>query len=89
MNVCEAVSAAKVAALGEAKISEPKRSEDGTRNDNLELELWATNLLDDDAPTALVRYVQANDIALNPFNRAIAATVPDQRRFGVTARYNL
>ena len=29
MNVCEAVSAAKVAALGEAKISEPKR--DGTR----------------------------------------------------------
>ena len=31
INVCEAVSAAKVAALGEAKISEPKRSEDGTR----------------------------------------------------------
>ena len=31
MNVCEAVSAAKVAALGEANISEPKRSEDGTR----------------------------------------------------------
>ena len=31
INVCEAVSAAKVAALGEANISEPKRSEDGTR----------------------------------------------------------
>ena len=31
MNVCEAESAAKVAALGEANISEPKRSEDGTR----------------------------------------------------------
>ena len=31
INVCEAVSAAKVAALGEAKISEPKLSEDGTR----------------------------------------------------------
>ena len=31
INICEAVSAAKVAALGEAKISEPKRSEDGTR----------------------------------------------------------
>ena len=60
----------------------------GTRNDNLELELWATNLLDDDTPTALVRYVQANDITLNPFNRAIAATLPDQRRFGVTARYS-
>ena len=31
INVCEAVSAAKVAALGEAKISELKCSKDGTR----------------------------------------------------------
>ena len=60
----------------------------GARTDTLEVELWATNLLDDNTPTALIRYVVANDLTFNPFNRAIGATLTDTQRFGLTARYN-
>lgn len=60
----------------------------GFQNDTMALELWADNLLDDDTPTALIRYVQGNDLTFNPFNRAIGVTLPEKRRVGVTARYN-
>lgn len=60
----------------------------GFQNDTMALEFWANNLLDDDTPTALIRYVQGNDLTFNPFNRAIGVTLPEKRRVGVTARYN-
>ena len=59
----------------------------GFRGDNIDLEIWVDNAFDDDASPALIRYVQANDLTFNPFNRAIGLTLPDMRRVGVTARY--
>lgn len=58
----------------------------GVRNDRMSFELWVDNALDDDSSPALIRYVQANDLTFNPFNRAIGATLPEQRRAGLTAR---
>ena len=59
----------------------------GFRSERLDIELWVDNVTDNDDPTALIRYVQANDLTFNPFNRAIGVTLPRKRQFGVTARY--
>ncbi len=61
----------------------------GVRSENMSVELWVDNALDDDTSPALIRYVQGNDLTFNPFNRAIGATLPEQRRAGLTARVNL
>ena len=59
----------------------------GFRSDNIDIELWVDNATDDDTSPALIRYVQANNLTFNPFNRAIGVTLPEQRRGGVTARF--
>ena len=59
----------------------------GFRSDNIDIEIWVDNATDDDTSPALIRYVQANDLTFNPFNRAIGVTLPEQRRGGVTARF--
>ena len=58
----------------------------GFRSDNIDIEIWVDNATDDDTSPALIRYVQANNLTFNPFNRAIGVTLPEQRRGGVTAR---
>ena len=59
----------------------------GVSNDNFDIEVWVDNVFEDDAPTQLIRYVQARNLTFNPFNRAIGVTLPEERRVGVTARY--
>ena len=59
----------------------------GFRSDNIDIEIWVDNATDDDTSPALIRYVQANNLTFNPFNRAIGVTLPEQRRGGVTARF--
>lgn len=61
----------------------------GVKNDRIAIDLWVDNALDDDTSPALIRYVQANDLTFNPFNRAIGATLPEQRRAGITARLEM
>ena len=58
----------------------------GVANDRLSLDLWVDNVLDDDASPALIRYVQGFP---GFFARAIGATLPEQRRMGVTVRMSL
>ena len=59
----------------------------GFRSDNIDIEIWVDNATDDHTSPALIRYVQANNLTFNPFNRAIGVTLPEQRRGGVTARF--
>lgn len=59
----------------------------GLRSGKLDIELWVNNVMDDDTPTALTRYIQENSLTFNPFNRAIAVTLPEGRQVGVTTRY--
>ena len=59
----------------------------GFRSDNIDIEFWVDNATNDDTSTALIRYVQANNLTFNPFNRAIGVTLPEQRRGGITARF--
>ena len=59
----------------------------GFRSDNIDIEIWVDNATDDDTSPALIRYVQANNLTFNPFNRAIGVTLPEQRRGGITARF--
>ena len=59
----------------------------GLRGSNLDVEIWVENVFDNEDSPALIRYVQANDLTINPFNRAIGVTLPERRRVGVTARY--
>ena len=61
----------------------------GVKNERMSIDLWVDNALDDDTSPALIRYVQAVDLTFNPFSRAIGATLPEQRRAGVTARVSL
>jgi len=61
----------------------------GVEGERMSFTAWVDNALDDNASPALIRYVQANDLTFNPFNRAIGATMPEQRRAGVTARFSL
>jgi len=61
----------------------------GIRCDNIDLELWIDNALDDDTSPALIRYVDASDFTFGPFNRAIGITLPEKRRVGATFRYRL
>ena len=61
----------------------------GIEGERLAFNLWVDNALDDDASPALIRYVQAEDLTFNPFDRAIGATLPEQRRVGVTARLQM
>jgi len=59
----------------------------GFRSGNIDVELWVDNAFDDDTSPALIRYVDANDLTFNPFNRAIGVTLPEKRRAGATLRY--
>ncbi len=59
----------------------------GIRGGNFDIEVWVDNLFDNEDSTALIRYVQTNNLTFNPFNRAIGITLPEKRRVGVTARY--
>ena len=59
----------------------------GVRGGNFDIEVWVDNVFDNEDSTALIRYVQANNLTFNPFNRAIGVTLPEKRRVGVTARY--
>ena len=59
----------------------------GVRGGNLDIEVWVDNVFDNEDSPALIRYVQANNLTFNPFNRAIGVTLPEKRRVGVTARY--
>ena len=59
----------------------------GVSNGNFDIEVWVDNVLENDDPTQLVRYVQVSNLTFNPFNRAIGVTLPEARRVGVTARY--
>ncbi len=61
----------------------------GIRCDNIDIELWIDNALDNDTSPALIRYVEASDLTFNPFNRAIGITLPEKRRVGMTFRYRL
>ncbi|MCY4199331.1 MAG: TonB-dependent receptor [Gammaproteobacteria bacterium] len=59
----------------------------GVANDRLAFDVWVDNALDDDASPALIRYVQGSGTAF--YARAIGATLPEQRRAGITARVSL
>ena len=59
----------------------------GVRGGNFDIEVWVDNVFDNEDSPALIRYVQANNLTFNPFNRAIGVTLPEKRRVGVTARY--
>ena len=61
----------------------------GVEGERMSFTAWVDNALDDNTSPALIRYVQANDLTFNPFNRAIGATIPEQRRAGITARVSL
>ena len=61
----------------------------GLRCDNIDIELWIDNALDNDTSPALIRYVDASDFTFGPFNRAIGITLPEKRRVGMTFRYRL
>ncbi len=58
----------------------------GVANDRLAFDVWVDNALDDEASPALIRYVQGFP---GFFARAIGATLPEQRRAGITARVSL
>jgi outer membrane receptor protein involved in Fe transport len=59
----------------------------GARSDDIDIELWVDNLTNDNTSTALIRYVEANPLTFNPFNRAIGVTLPRGRQIGITGRY--
>ena len=59
----------------------------GVRSENIDIEVWVDNAFNNDDPTQLIRYVAANDLTFNPFNRSIGVTLPEERRVGVTARF--
>lgn len=59
----------------------------GVRGGNFDIEVWVDNVFDNEDSPALIRYVQANNLTFNPFNRTIGVTLPEKRRVGVTARY--
>ncbi len=59
----------------------------GVANDRFALDVWVDNVLDDDTAPALIRYVQGSGTAF--YARAIGATLPEQRRMGVTVRMSL
>jgi len=63
----------------------------GIRCDNIDLELWIDNALDDDASPALIRYVDSavGGPFIFGFDRAIGITLPEKRRVGATFRYRL
>ena len=58
----------------------------GVRSDRISFDVWVDNALDDDTSPALIRYVQLQGFAVR---RAIGATLPEQRRAGITARVSL
>ncbi len=63
----------------------------GIRCDNIDLELWIDNALDDDTSPALIRYVDSavGGPFIFGFDRAIGITLPEKRRVGATFRYRL
>jgi len=58
----------------------------GISNGGLSIEVWVDNVLDNETPPILNRYVEASE-SFQLYNRAIGATLPEKRRIGVTARY--
>ncbi|MCY4256076.1 MAG: TonB-dependent receptor [Gammaproteobacteria bacterium] len=63
----------------------------GIRCDNIDIELWIDNALDNDTSPALIRYVDSayGGPFIFGFDRAIGLTLPEKRRAGMTFRYRL